>query len=60
MKFMKFFFEKELTLFDFVCITLISNFAMKYSLWIFLLVIPSILVSVILTTHFQVKEKLES
>jgi len=56
----KFLFKRELNNFDLIGILWITYLAFSSSLWFYLLIIPLIFVSVLLTTHFEVKEKLDS
>ena len=58
--FYKFLFKKELTIFDCICVISILYFTLSQSLWFILLLVPSSFLSLLLTTHFEVTEKLDS
>ena len=61
MKFIsKFLFKRDITNFDLIGVVLITLLAVNKSFWFYLLVIPFVILSAVLTVHFDVVEKLES
>jgi hypothetical protein len=56
----RFLFKKDITNFDLIGVVAITFLAINKSLWFYLLVIPFVILSAVLTTHFEVIEKLES
>lgn len=56
----RFLFKKEITNFDLIGVVLITLLALNKGLWFYILIIPFALMSVVLTTHFEVTEKLNS
>lgn len=56
----RFLFKKDITNFDLIGVVAITFFAINKSLFFYLLIIPFVFISVILTTHFEVTEKLNS
>ena len=53
-------FKKEMNNFDLMGLFLITILAWNISLWFYVLLIPFIFISAVLTVHFEVVEKLES
>lgn len=56
----RFLFKKDINNFDLIGVVLITLLAINKSFWFYLLVIPFVILSAVLTTHFEVTEKLES
>jgi len=56
----RFLFKKDITNFDLIGVVAITFLAINKSLWFYLLVIPFVILSAVLTTHFEVIEKRES
>ena len=56
----RFLFKKDITNFDLIGVVVITFLAINKSLWFYILIIPFVILSVILTTHFEVTEKLNN
>jgi hypothetical protein len=56
----RFLFKKDITNFDLIGVVAITFLAINKSLWFYILIIPFVVLSVILTTHFEVTEKLNN
>ncbi len=56
----QFLFKKDITNFDLIGVVAITFLAINKSLWFYILIIPFVVLSVILTTHFEVTEKLNN
>jgi len=56
----RFLFKKDITNFDLIGVVAITFLAINKSFLFYLLIIPFVFISVILTTHFEVTEKLNS